>query len=297
MSNNIQQSTVDNIFDAINTILLVFIVIIILYPLIFVVSASFSNPLLVMQGKIRLLPKELTTIGYERIFANEDIMTGYRNTLIYTVVGTLLNLVMTIAGAYPLSKKKFYGRNLIMGMFTFTMLFSGGLIPTYLVIKQLNLINNFWVMILPGAVSVYNMVIMRTFFQTTIPTEIEEAAAIDGSSNIQTLIKIVLPLSVPIISVMVIFYGVGHWNAYFNALIYISERSKFPLQLILREILIQNQMDDMMNIDTESIAQQQLMAETIKYAVIIVASVPVLLLYPILQKHFVKGVMIGAVKG
>lgn len=297
MNNNIKQSTADNVFDAINTLLLAIIVVMVLYPLIFVVSASFSNPMLVMQGKIRLFPKDVTFMAYKRIFANDDIMIGYRNTFIYTIVGTLLNLIMTIAGAYPLSRKDFYGRNFIMGMFTFTMFFSGGLIPTYLIIKRLNLINNFWVMILPGAVSVYNMVIMRTFFQTTIPTEIEEAAAIDGSSNIQTLIKIVLPLSVPIISVMVIFYGVGHWNAYFNALIYISERSKFPLQLILREILIQNQMDDMMNIDTESIAQQQLMAETIKYAVIIVASVPVLLLYPILQKHFVKGVMIGAVKG
>lgn len=297
MNNNIKQSTADNVFDIINTILLVFILIIILYPLIFVLSASLSNPRLVMQGEIRLFPKDVTFMAYKRIFANDDIMIGYRNTLIYTLVGTLLNLIMTIAGAYPLSRKDFYGRNFIMGIFTLTMFFSGGLIPTYLVIKRLNLINNFWVMILPGAVSVYNMIIMRTFFQNTIPTEIEEAAAIDGSSNVQTLVRIVLPLSIPIISVMVIFYGVGHWNAYFDALIYLSDRSKFPLQLILREILIQNQMDEMMNIDTESIAQQQLMAEGIKYAVVIVASVPVLLLYPILQKHFVKGIMIGAIKG
>lgn len=297
MNKNIKQSMGDKIFDVINIILLVFILIVIAYPLLFVVSASFSEPRLVLQGKIRLLPKDMTLVAYSRVFANEDIVMGYKNTFIYTIVGTLVNLIMTIAGAYPLSRKDFYGRNLIMGLFTFTMFFSGGLIPTYLVIKRLNLINNFWVMILPGAVSVYNMIIMRTFFQSTIPTEIEEAAAIDGSSNIQTLIKIVLPLSIPIISVMVIFYGVGHWNAYFNALIYMSDRSKFSLQLILREILIQNQVDDMMDLDLESLAQQQLMAETLKYAVAIVASVPVLMLYPILQKHFVKGVMIGAVKG
>ena len=234
---------------------------------------------------------------YKRVFANNDIMLGYKNTVFYTLTGIAVNLAMTVAGAYPLSRKDFYGRNFLMLLFTFTMFFSGGLIPTYLVIQRLNLINNFWVMIIPGAVSVYNMIIMRTFFQSTIPGELQEAAFIDGCSNIRILLKIVLPLSMPIIAVMVIFYGVAHWNAFFSALIYISDRTKYPLQLILREILIQNQMQEMMNQDTESLAQQQIMAEGIKYAVVIVASLPVLILYPFLQRYFVKGVMVGAIKG
>jgi len=244
-----------------------------------------------------LLPKGLTVEGYKRVFSNKEIITGYKNTILYTLVGTLVNLAMTIAGAYPLSRKDFYGRNLIMVIFTFTMFFSGGLIPTYLVIQRLKLINNFWVMILPGAVAMYNLIITRTFFQSTIPAELQEAALIDGCTNIGILLKIVLPLSIPIIAVMAIFYGVGHWNAFFNALIYLTDREKFPLQLILREILIQNQMDAMMNTDFEDLARQQILAESIKYAVVIVASVPVLLLYPLLQKYFVRGVMIGALKG
>lgn len=287
----------DLVFDIMNNIMLIIIMIITLYPLIFVVSASFSEPLNILEGKVWLLPKGLTLEGYKRVFANSDIMMGYKNTIFYTLIGTIVNIVMTIAGAYPLSRKDFLGRNNIMIFLTFTMFFNGGLIPTYLVIQNLNLINNFWVMILPGAVSMYNLIITKTFFQTTIPVELQEAAVIDGCSNIKILFKIVLPLSIPIIAVMGIFYGVAHWNAFFNALIYLTDRDKFPLQLIIREILIQNNMDDMMMVGAEDLARQQLLAESIKYAVVVVASVPVLMLYPILQKYFVKGIMIGAIKG
>jgi len=287
----------DRAFDIINVSLLIIVLIITLYPLIFVVSASFSDPLKVLNGEVWLLPKGFNVEGYKRVFANKDIIIGYKNSILYTFIGTLVNLIMTIAAAYPLSRKDFYGRNFITIMFTFTMFFSGGMIPTYLVIQKLNLINNFWVMILPGAVSMYNVIITRTFFQSTIPYELQEAALIDGCRNMGILVRIVLPLSIPIIAVMAIFYGVAHWNSYFSALIYISDRQKYPLQLILREILIQNQTSEMMDIDMENIAQQQILAESIKYAVVIVASVPVLILYPLLQKYFVKGVMIGAIKG
>lgn len=293
--NTIKQSRKDTAFDIINVALLICVLVIILYPLIFVVSASFSDPMLVMQGKVKLIPKGLTIEAYKAVFRNNDIVNGYKNTIIYTVVGTFVNVIMTIAGAYPLSRRDFVGRNIITMLFTFTMFFSGGLIPSYIIMKKIGLYNNFWVMILPGAVGMWNLIIMRTFFQSTIPLELQEAAFIDGCSNIGILTRIVLPLSSAIIAVMVIFYGVGHWNAFFTALIYFKDRSKYPLQLILREILIQNDMHNMTG--TETLVNQQLLAESIKYSVIIVSSIPVLIMYPFLQKYFVKGVMIGAIKG
>lgn len=295
MSANIRQNKSDMIFDLINISLLTGVLIIILYPLLFVVSASFSEPMMVLQGKVRLWPVGFNLGSYEAVFHNNKILTGYKNTILYTVVGTAVNIFMTIAGAYPLSRKDFVGRNGIMMFFTFTMFFGGGLIPTYMVIKGLGLYNNFWVMVFPSAVSVWNLIIMRSFFQNTIPAELQEAAFMDGCTNIKMLIKIVLPLSAPIIAVMVIFYGVGHWNAFFTALIYFKDSKKFPLQLVLREILLQNNMQDMTG--DETLVAQQLLGEAIKYSVIIVSSLPVLMLYPFLQKYFVKGVMVGAIKG
>lgn len=292
----VKQSKVDTIFDIVNIILLSIVLIIVLYPLIFVVSASFSDTMLVMQGKVWLFPKGFNLEAYRAVFRDKNILVGYRNTALYAIVGTAVNIILTIAAAYPLSRKDFAGRNVITVFFAFTMFFSGGLIPNYLLIKNLGLYNNFWVMILPGAVGVWNMTIMRTFFQNTIPYELQEAAVIDGCSNIGILTRVILPLSAPIIAVMVIFYGVGHWNAFFRALIYLKDHNKFPLQLILREILIQNNMSDMME-SGDSIVKQQLLAEGIKYAVIIVSSLPVLMLYPFLQRYFVKGVMVGAIKG
>ncbi len=292
------QSIGDKTFDIINTILLSIIFLIVLYPLYFVVIASFSSPSAIMGGEVWFIPKDVTLEGYRRVINNKSILSGYKNSIIYTVVGTAVNLAMTIMGAYPLSRKDFYGRNFFTAIFTFTMFFSGGLIPSYLVIKDLGLINNFWVMILPTAVGMWNIIIMRTFFQNTIPIELQESAMIDGARNIRILISIVLPLSTPIIAVMVLFYGVDHWNAYFNALLYLSDRSRFPLQLILREILIQDQLDiQMIERGEESALAKMMMSESIKYAVIIVASVPVMCLYPFLQKYFVKGVMVGAIKG
>lgn len=296
MSGKVKQNKADSIFDIINIALLSIVLIVVLYPLIFVVSASFSDTMQVMQGKVWLFPKGINLEAYKAVFRDRNILIGYRNTIMYTVIGTAVNIILTIAAAYPLSRKDFAGRNIITIFFAFTMFFSGGLIPNYLLIKKIGLYNNFWVMVLPGAVGVWNMTIMRTFFQNTIPYELQEAAVIDGCTNIGILTKVILPLSTPIIAVMVIFYGVGHWNAFFSALIYLKDRSKFPLQLVLREILIQNNMSEMME-SGDSIVQQQMLAEGIKYAVIIVSSIPVLMLYPFLQRYFVKGVMVGAIKG
>ena len=285
----------DIFFDGVNVTLMLIILVIVLYPLIFVLSASFSNPLAVLEGKVVLFPVDYSLQAYKAVFKNDDILMGYKNTIIYTIAGTAVNLVMTIMGAYPLSRKDFKGRQLLTLFFMFTMFFSGGLIPSHLVNTKLGLNNNFWVMIIPGAISVWNMFIMKSFFQTSIPDELEEAAFIDGASNIGILIKIVLPLSAPIIAVLIMYYGVGHWNSYFTALIYFRDRAKYPLQLILREILVIHDMGEMT--ESEVTASQELIAEGIKYAVIVVASLPVLLMYPFLQRHFVKGVMLGAIKG
>lgn len=284
------------IFEIINNILLFIVLVVVLYPLIFVVSASFSNVMDVIQGKVLLFPVNLNLKAYERVYENKDIWTGYRNTIFYTVIGTIINLAMTVAAAYPLSRRDFVGRNLLMAIFTFTMFFHGGLIPSYLVNKSLGLVNNFWVMILPTAVAMYNIIITRTFFINSIPYEIHEAAVIDGCSNFGVLFNIILPLSTPILAVMALFYGVGHWNSFFTALIYIKNKELFPLQLILREILIMSRMQDML-LDDETALEQQMMSEGIKYAAIVVASLPVLMLYPLIQRYFVKGVMIGAIKG
>ncbi|MCE5170881.1 carbohydrate ABC transporter permease [Paenibacillus profundus] len=293
----IDRSFGDRIFDVVNYILLSFITIIVLYPLLFVMSASISNPETVLRGEMWLIPREINFDAYHTIFQNKDILSGYGNTILYTAVGTAINLVMTICAAYPLARKDFFGRGLITGMIVFTMFFSGGLIPTYLLIKNLHMLDSLWVMVIPNAVAVWNIIIMRTFFQQSIPGEIQEAAMIDGCSHMQTLLRIVLPLSMPIIAVMVLFYAVGHWNSYFNALIYLTSKDKFPLQLILREILIQSDSGDMVKLTSESAIKMKMSVEGLKYAVLVVANLPMLILYPFLQRYFVKGIMIGALKG
>ncbi|MDQ0899194.1 MULTISPECIES: carbohydrate ABC transporter permease [unclassified Paenibacillus] len=287
----------DRVFDTINTLLLVLITVIVLYPLLFVLSASISEPSVVARGQLWLLPKGINFIGYERVFQNKEILTGYMNTIVYTLVGTAINLVLTICAAYPLSRPDFRGRYVITAIIVFTIFFSGGLIPSYLLVKNLGMLNTIWALIIPNAISVYNVIIMRTFFQSSIPHEIQEAASIDGCNNFRILLRVVLPLSMPIIAVMILFYAVGHWNAFFNALIYLSDRAKYPLQLILREILIQGQMAAMIDMADDSLAKKLMEVEVIKYAVVVIANLPVLLLYPLLQKYFVKGVMIGALKG
>ncbi|PYI57462.1 carbohydrate ABC transporter permease [Paenibacillus flagellatus] len=291
------RSTGDKLFDGFVYAALALLCVIVLYPLLFVLSASISSPEAVMRGEVWLWPKGFTWVGYANIFRNDDILTGYINTIVYTLVGTAINLAMSVAAAYPLSRKDLAGRGVISAMMVFTMFFSGGMVPTYLLVKQLGMLNSMWALIIPSAVSVYNVLIMRTFFQNAIPYEMQEAASIDGCSNLGTLVRIVLPLSLPIVAVMVLFYSVGHWNAYFNALMYLTDRDKYPLQLFLREILIQGQMQEMLGVGDESHARTVMEGEAIKYAVVVVANLPVLLLYPFLQKYFVKGVMIGAVKG
>ncbi|MCM3575588.1 carbohydrate ABC transporter permease [Mesobacillus subterraneus] len=294
---NSRRSKEDRVFDLINVILVAIITVMVIYPLYFIVIASISDPNMIYAGKVWLWPKEITFEGYERIFRDNKIWIGYKNSIIYTFVGTIVNVSFTLMAAYALSRKDLYGRNIIMVFFLFTMFFSGGLIPTYLVVKNLGLLNTMWALILPKAVAVWNVIVARTYFQTTIPDELLEAAKIDGCTNAKFFWKIVLPLSKPIVAVMVLFYAVGHWNSYFDALIYLNNENLYPLQLILRNILIQNESAAQMVRDVSSYAAQQRVAELIKYGVIIVASVPLLIVYPFVQKYFVKGVMIGGVKG
>ena len=288
----------DRIFDSINVVLLGLLALIIIYPLVYVLSASFSDPVSVASGDMILWPVNLTLENYEEVFKNQSIITGYRNSLIILVSGTALNLVMTVLAAFPMSRRDLWGRNVMMKLMTFTMFFSGGLIPTYLLItRTLGLMNSWLALILPGAISVYNMIIMRTYFQTSIPYELQEAADIDGCSPFGVLIRIILPLSGPILAVIGLYYGVGHWNSYFSALLYINREELQPLQLYLRRVLTLNSNQSLLSTGSDEAARQAMRAETIKYAVIVVSSVPMLVIYPFVQKFFVKGVMIGAIKG
>jgi len=292
-----KQSAGDRIFEIVNYVLLCGVLIVVIYPLIYVLSASFSDPAAILRGEIWLWPKGFNLRAYAKVFQNADILRGYYNTIVYTAVGTAINLVLTTLAAYPLSRKDFYGRNVITAFIVFTMFFSGGMIPMYLLIRDLHMLNTIWAIVIPGAVSVWNLIIMRTYFQSSIPHEIQEAAMIDGCNNLQTLVRVVLPLSAPIVAVMILFYAVGHWNAFFNALLYLTDRKMFPLQVILREILIQEDMSEMASRLDDSLIQYMMEIEGLKYAVVVVANLPVLVLYPFLQKYFVKGVMIGALKG
>ncbi|WP_413408787.1 carbohydrate ABC transporter permease [Paenibacillus amylolyticus] len=284
----------EKVFDAIVYTIAAVIIVLVLYPLLFLVSASLSDPAKVLSGEVWLLPKGFTLDAYTNILHNEKIWLGYRNTIFYTVIGTVINVIMTILAAYPLSRPDLPGRKILMLFITLTLFFSGGLIPTYLLIKNLGMVDTIWSLIIPGAISTYNLIVMRTYFQT-IPWELQEAASIDGCSNWRLLRSIILPLSKPILAVMVLFYAVSHWNSYFNALIYIRNEALYPLQLILREILMFSQSDAMDS--TVGLEDKIMLAESIKYAVIIVSSLPVWIMYPFVQRHFVKGVMIGSIKG
>lgn len=294
----IKDSLSDRIFNAVNLIVLTILMLGVLYPLVYVFSASISDPDLVITGKMWLIPRGFTLEGYKRVLQDPDILLGYRNTVLYTVVGTAVNLVLTLSAAYALSKRFLRGGKTIMFFVTFTMYFSGGMIPSYLLMQDLKLMDTFAALVLSGAVSTYNLIIARTFFSNGVPQELEDAARIDGCSVTKTFMLVVLPLSKALIGVLALYYGVSHWNSYFSALIYISDRAKFPLQLILREILIENQQKATMLIDNEEIALLQMkVANLIKYAVIFVSSAPVLIIYPFLQKYFDKGVMLGSLKG
>jgi multiple sugar transport system permease protein/putative aldouronate transport system permease protein len=298
MANRIVRETLgDRIFTFFTYFILSCAMIIVLYPLIYVVSASFSSANAVLSGKVWLWPVDFTLDGYAAVFRHEGVVTGYINTIFYTVVGTAINIAMTIMAAYPLARKDFCGRNIIMFIFAFTMFFNGGLIPTYLLVKDLGMINTRWAMIIPGALSVWNVIITRTYFQANIPDELLEAAKLDGCSDLTFIKSIVIPLSTPIIAVMTLFYAVGHWNEFFNALIYLNDPELYPLQLVLREILVQNEVKPNMILDPELRQRMDNLRELLKYSLIVVASVPVLIMYPFIQKYFVKGIMIGAIKG
>ncbi|MEH7011728.1 carbohydrate ABC transporter permease [Neobacillus niacini] len=303
MNSAIIETKTDKIFKIFNYTFLLLAMVIVLYPLIYIISASVSDPSAVNSGEMWLFPKGFTLAGYELIFQNDLIWKGYLNTIFYTVLGTSINLLFTLPAAYALSRKDLVGRNIFMGIFVFTMFFGGGLIPSYLLIKSLGLVETIWAMVLPNAVAVWNLIVARVFFQVTIPKELEEAAAIDGCTNMKLFIKVILPLSTPIIAVMALFYGVGHWNGYFNALIYLSNKELYPLQLVLREILVlQSMTSDMAGgAISGSVAEAQNskeeLAQIIKYGVMIVSTLPIIIVYPFLQRYFVKGVMIGSVKG
>lgn len=299
MAKKMRQSIGDYVFTFANNLYLFVAMTIVLYPLIYVVSASFSTPAAVISGKVWLFPVEPTVRAYQAIFSNSQIVTGYRNSIIYTVLGTTVSVILTVLAAYPLSRKDFYGRGVFTVIFVFTMLFSGGLIPTYLLIKNLGMYNTTWAMILPNAMGIWNVVITRTYFQTTIPDDLYEAAELDGCSDFKFLYIMVIPLSGPIIAVMVLYYAIGIWNSYFDALIYLSNFKYYPLQIILRNILIINQIEPSMisQMDAREVSMRQGLINVLKYAVIVAASVPMLIVYPFVQKYFIRGIMIGSLKG
>ncbi len=294
---NSRKTRGDIAFEAVNYILLTLLGMVVLYPLVFVISASFSEPFKVTGGHVVLWPVNFQLGNYAEVLKNESIMTGYRNSLLIMAMGTAINLACTITAAFPLSRRDLWGRGAFMMLATFTMFFSGGIIPLYLLIKDLGLINSWFALILPGAISTYNLIIMRTYFQTSIPFEVQEAATIDGCSNIGILMRVILPLSGPIVAVIGLYYAVVHWNAYFSALMYIQRRPLYPLQLFLREVLIINSQNSMTDAGSQEMALRAVRAETMKYSVIVLSSLPMLILYPFVQRFFVKGVMIGSVKG
>jgi multiple sugar transport system permease protein/putative aldouronate transport system permease protein len=267
------------------------------YPLLLVLSSSFSDRMAVLAGKVVLWPVGFNIEGYKAVFKYPEILLGYRNTIFYTTLGTFVNIFITMIAAYPFSRPGWYGKKVISFIFIFTMFFSGGMIPTYLQIRNLGLLNSIWTMILPGAISIYNMIIARTFIQNTIPKELFESAKIDGSSEFRCFLSVVLPLSKAVLSVLVLYYAVGHWNAYFNAFIYLSRRELYPLQIFLREILIANSIEMNPFLDDQAMAYYQGMYDLLKYSLIVVATAPIICVYPFIQKYFVRGVMIGSVKG
>lgn len=287
----------DKIFYIVSGIILTIFFILVLYPCIFVISASFSSGAAVQSGKVMLLPVDFNISGYETVFKTSSIWTGFANSLFYTIVGTFINIVVTMIAAYALSRNDLIGRNGVMLIFTFTMFFNGGIITNYLLMVNLGLTNTRWAILLPGALGVYNMIVARTFIQSNIPVELLEASQIDGCSDIKYFTKVVLPLSKAVIAVLVLFYGVAHWNTYFNAMIYLNDRSLYPLTIFLKEILISGQIDPSTVQDPELQEKISQIAGVIKYALIVVSMIPVLIIYPFIQKNFVKGVTIGAVKG
>ena len=292
----VKRSTGDKVFDIVNYTFLIFLTLIVLYPLVYALSASFSSPYAVTSGQVWLFPKDVSLVGYETVFKDPNIVSGFFYAVYRTVLGTLIGVVMTMMAAYPLSVRDFAGRGVFMKLLTFTMMFGGGLIPSFLNINELGLYGTYWALVIPGAVGVYNVIITRTFIQSTIPYDLYESASLDGCSDLGYFLKVVIPLSKPILAVLTMYVAVGHWNDYFNAMIYLKS-DNYPLQVVLRNIILMNQIDPENMADVDTMMKMQGLAELLKYSLIVISSVPMLLLYPFVQKHFVKGVMIGAIKG
>lgn len=296
VKNKIATSSNDKIFYFFNNIFLWIAIIVTLYPIIYIVSASFSSANAVTTGQVVLWPVDFSIEGYRAVFQNKDIVTGYYNSFVYTVIGTLINVICTVLAAFPLSRKELVGFSFINFLFAFTMWFSGGMIPSYLLIRDLGWLNTRWALWIPGAIGAWNVIITRTYFQNSIPEELFESASIDGCSYFRYFIFIVMPLSGAIIAVITLFYAVGHWNSYFNAFIYLNKKELFPLQIVLRNILLQNTVDQsMIDVDPEEV--NYALADLLKYSLIMVACVPVWCIYPFVQKYFVKGIMVGSIKG
>lgn len=295
-ANRVKESLGDRIFLGFVYLFLLFLLAVILFPLIYIVSSSFSSPLAVSSGQVILWPVDFSTRGYEGALSNPQIITGYGNSLFYTFFGTIISVTLTVAIAYPLSKKTFFGRNIIMAFLVLTMLFNGGLIPTYLVVKAMGMLDTRWALLIPAAIGVWQVIIARTFFQTNIPDELSEAAELDGCGDLRFLWSVVLPLSKPIIAVLALMYAIYQWNSYFDALIYLKSPDLYPLQLILRGILILNTTSSG-SMDAKTMLERQQLADLLKYSLIVISSLPVLIIYPFVSRYFTKGILIGAVKG
>ncbi len=287
----------DKLFTTLIYIFLTAVTIIILYPLLYVVAASFSDPQAVVSGKVFILPVDFTLRGYEAVFQNQKLINGFLNSVFYLVVGVSLNLVMTMLCAYPLSRKEFKHRGWISLFFVFTMYFSGGMVPTYILVNKLGLLNTRLALIIPTAMSTYNMIICRTYIVNSIPDELYEASQVDGCTPFKYMMKVIVPLSKPIMAVLLLYYGVAKWNDYYNAMLFLYKDNLQPLTIVMREILILGEVDMTKVTDASAVAKLQGMSELLKYSTMVVSSLPVIMLYPLIQKHLVKGVMIGAVKG
>lgn len=298
-STAIRLSVGDRVMDTVINIIMALLFLVVLYPLIYVVSSSFSSGDAVFNGKVILWPVDFSTFGYEIVLKFPKVWVGYKNTIINTVLGTIMNVFTTTLVAYPLSRKEFQGKGFYMFIFMFTMWFGGGLVPTYILMSDLGLVNNRLSVLLTGLVSISNMVVMRSFFRNSIPGDLHDAARVDGISDIGYLIKIVLPLSKAIFSVITLYYAVAHWNAYFSAMIYLRDPSMMTLQQVLKDLLAQANpsLDDVSDVSAEDLANMQYAADLMKYSLIVISSAPILCAYPFVQKYFEKGVMIGSVKG
>lgn len=292
----IKESLDDRILNAVVIVIMIAFCFIIIYPLVYILSSSFSSGTAITSGKVLLWPVDFTLQGYKIVFQYKQVWIGYANTLFYTFVGTAMNMVITILAAYPLARRNLRGRRQIMLLFTITMFFSGGMVPSYILMSQLNLIDTRWAILLPGLISVYNMIIMRTFFENSVPYELLEASKLDGISDFGYMTKILLPLSKSCLAVITLYYAVAHWNNYFTAKLYLNDTKLMPLQNMLRNILTASQLD-MSQIESDAYMDMLGAVDVMKYALVVVATVPILVIYPFVQKYFEKGVMVGSVKG